>query len=93
MTTLNPNTKKARLLFHSYLWMRRNPRSLYDVYNNCSKAKRDAWKHCVELCEKLGGYALCIVGHNTMAFSAGFETENGVVYITKQNTYLIPKKA
>ena len=93
MTTLNPNTKRAQKLVSSYLCARRNPRSLYEVYNTCSEAKRDAWKHCAELCERLKGTHLCVTGHSSTMFSAGFETETQIVYITKYDDYAIPKNA
>jgi len=93
MTTLNPNTKKARNLLNAYVWAKPAALRLMDAYDRPSRAKSEAWMHCVELCDRMGGYALCIVGHNTTTFSAAFEYENGLVYITKQNTYLIPKNA
>ena len=93
MTTLNPNTKKAQNMIASFIWARPAAMHIMDAYDRPSRAKFKAWMDCVELCERMGGYALCIVGHNSMTFSAAFEYENGIVYITKSKTYLIPKNA
>lgn len=60
----------------------------YDIsqaYGRYSTAKSRAWEYCRELCERLGGYALKVINHNTFTFTAGFESidpETGVVRFT-----------
>lgn len=92
MTVLNPKTKKARSLIASYLYARREPKSLYDAYANPSEAKRDAWRECQALCREFDGRDLCVVGHNSMAFSAAFTCDHGLVYITKSNVHFVPNE-
>lgn len=46
--------------------------SIYDAYQRPSKAKRDAWKHCLDLMMCYNGEGLRVIGHNTSFFSAGF---------------------
>ena len=69
---------------------------LEDVYGRYSAAKARAFEYCERLCDELNGYDLCITGHNSMAFSVGFEfphPETGEVClakITKDYNYFAP---
>lgn len=60
---------------------------LWDVYTTFSRAKRDAWEYCENLCYKYNGHGLKVIGANTMQFTAGFEYEDDgkpmFMYITK----------
>ena len=93
MTTINPNTKKARELVANYRFALVAELDLFGAYARPSEAKREAWQHCKYLCRKMRGTHLCVTGKNCMTFGAGFQTETHIVYITKSNTYLIPKNA
>ena len=58
---------------------------ILDAYTTASAAKHRAWRYCRELCDRMDGYGLKVVNHNTFVFTAGFESvdpETGVVMFT-----------
>ena len=61
---------------------------LWDVYTSYSKAKIEAYNNCTALMERLKGWGLKILSHNTWQFTVGFlftDPETGVIrfaYIT-----------
>lgn len=62
---------------------------LFDVYESCSRNKFRAMEYCKDLCNKMNGYGLKILSHNSHQFTVGFEfphPTNGntcFAYITK----------
>ena len=50
--------------------------SLFDAYDNVSKAKWKAWEHCEAVCKEHDGWDLKVISHNSFQFTAGFEFEN-----------------
>ena len=81
-------TKKIKEIYERYLDS--DTYDLFDAYGRPSERKREAWKECKALCEKMGGTDLRIIGHNSSFFSAGFtHMDNGTekfVYITHCGT-------
>ena len=85
MTNTNFNSMMQRAYSN---YKRSGNYNLRDCYNNASYSKVRAYMYCEELCNKMGGYGLKIIGYNTCTFSVGFEymdNENKLhfVYITK----------
>lgn len=87
------NTKDMKERFNSY--RRSTDSELWEVYGNYSSAKINAMRYCHDLMEELNGWALRIVSHNIMQFTAGFmfeHPETGELYfcyITKSyNRYI-----
>lgn len=57
-------------------YMRSNDYSLFDAYENVSRAKFRAWEHCEVLCKEYEGWDLKIISRNSFQFTAGFEFTN-----------------
>lgn len=57
-------------------YMRSNDYSLFDAYENVSRAKFRAWEHCEALCKEHEGWDLKVISHNSFQFTAGFEFTN-----------------
>ena len=60
-----------------------------DAYTSYSTEKARAWRYCKDLCDRMNGYGLKVIHHNTFIFTAGFESvdpDTGVV----QFTYITP---
>lgn len=74
------NTKQLRSVFNLYQSVRnatitgywKYGRTLDDVYNNYSSAKKRAYWYCEDLMKAHDGDGLIILGHNCMTFSVGF---------------------
>ena len=66
--------KRERNFQDAYL--RSNDYSLFDAYENVSRAKYRAWEHCEALCKEHDGWDLKVISHNSFQFTAGFEFEN-----------------
>ena len=68
-------------------------RTLWDCYNNPSRAKENAWEYCNNLCNAMGGNDLTVVGYNSTLFSAGFTCKHNnrdiFVYITRDQDRFI----
>lgn len=62
---------------------------LWDVYEKCSAAKRNAWEWCLNRCIEENGKGFHIVSHNTFGFTVAWEVENGVRIETKDSSYLV----
>lgn len=83
-----------KISYRRYLYS--DDTKLEDVYGRYSAAKARAFRYCEELCEELNGYCLCITGHNSQAFTVGFEfphPETGEIClakITKDYNYFAP---
>lgn len=61
---------------------------IYSAYTRPSVYKVRAWEYCKELCRKLNGRGLMILGHGAQTFSVGFtftdpEGVNRFAYITR----------
>lgn len=87
MTIIKSTTKKGQTMLHNaenkegiYLWQ---------VYENNSRAKENAWNWCFEQCAKEGGTNFRIISHNTFSFSVAWETAEGTRIETANNSYLI----
>ena len=68
-------------------------RTLYNVYNNPSMAKRRAWVYCEQLCGEYNGHDLRIASYNTYMFTADFNcmiyNKEYIMHITKTKNRLI----
>lgn len=71
---LTTNEKKALANFPR--WQNSCNYDLFDVYGSCSTAKRNAWRHCEDLCREFNGWGLKVVSFNTNMFTAGFVFED-----------------
>lgn len=69
------------------MYKQSNMYNLYDLYNNPSCYKHQAYNYCVNLMQKMNGHDLKILGGNSQTFSVGFLFENDgkecFAYITK----------
>jgi hypothetical protein len=83
-----------KISYRQYLYS--SDTELEDVYGRYSAAKAKAFRYCEELCEELNGRGLCIMAHNTMTFTVGFEfphPETGeacIAKITRDYNYFAP---
>lgn len=77
--------KKYNGVYNSYLKSRMY--ALHQLYKSYSYHKAQAFDYCVDLCNKLNGYNLKIIGGNSMSFSVGFMFKKDNIeyfaYITK----------
>lgn len=87
MTILNLSTKKAQALRASAMFY--EGYALDDVYSSCSYAKQEAYKACLNKCEREGGYSFHIYAHNTFGFSVAWFTDRGVRIETPRKSYLL----
>ena len=95
MTTVKKGTKKAQGMIDNYIWYtRRNGIvDIYTAYKNPSIYKARAWYQIKEMCDRLNGYGLTVLGHNCMKYTAAFKAiENGVeklFYFTADYDYVM----
>ena len=89
------NTKKAQAMianyeqrtsYHGFI-------NIYDAYKNPSVYKTRSWYAIEEMCRRMNGYGLSVLGHNCMKYSAAFKAvEDGVeklFYFTADYDYEI----
>ena len=91
MKTLHPNSKEAIRWRKAY--DRANKRGwfcLEQVYKTYSREKYIAYKRCQDAMVKEHGANFRIVSYNSMQFTAGWTTFEGIRIETKSNSYLIP---
>ena len=71
-----------------------NDVTLDDVYSRVSSAKRQAYKHCMFMMEKMNGSHPRITSYNTFNFTFAFlyekEGKNWLYYMTSTNDYTFP---
>lgn len=88
MKTLSPNSK------HAAYWRRAYDRSkhstLEQVYITYSREKGLAYRYCRRQMDEEHGANFKIVSYNSMQFSAGWTTFEGLRIETRDNSYLIP---
>lgn len=95
MTTIRKGTKKAQGMVNNYNWYvaRYGSRGIYDAYKTPSVYKVRAWNDIRDMCARMGGTGLTVLGHNCMKYSAAFKAvEDGVeklFYFTADNDYVI----
>lgn len=87
MKTINANTKKGQQFIHSFERSRKT--SIYQRHNNPSTAKTRAEYFCMSEMFKEGGNDFRILGYNTMQFTCGWRTAEGLRVETASNSYLI----
>ena len=78
---VNKNTKKAQNMIGNYNWYttRNGFINIYEAYKNPSVYKTRSWYAIEEMCRRMNGYGLSVLGHNCMKYSAAFKAvENGV---------------
>lgn len=63
---------------------------LEQVYKTYSRDKYIAFKRCKDAMVEEGGANFRIVSYNSMQFTAGWTTFEGIRIETKSNSYLIP---
>ena len=56
---------------------------LSDCYNNCSRAKENAYNYCRNFYSQLDGYHFRITGYNCNTFTCGY------LFDTNENQYII----
>lgn len=87
MTIIKAHTARATYL--------RRDASIYqgyylsEVYGRPSKAKRNAWQACYEMCDAENGENFHICSHNSNFFCVAWETAQGIRLETGRNSYLI----
>lgn len=75
MIIVKKRTKKAASMIENYEWhTRRNGLvSLEQVYSNASVYKWRAWHNIEDLCRRMNGYGLSVLGYNCMKYTAAFK--------------------
>lgn len=95
MTKVNKGTKKAQGMVDNYNYYiaRYGVRGIYDAYKTPSVYKVRAWNDIRDMCARMGGTGLTVLGANCMKYSAAFKAvEDGVeklFYFTADNDYVI----
>lgn len=95
MIIVKKNTKKATNMIGNYKWYvaRNGITDIWDAYKSPSVYKARAWCAIEDLCERMGGYGLTVLGHNCMKYSAAFKAvEDGVeklFYFTADYDYCV----
>ena len=94
---VNMGTKKAEELIYDFNRKHYKGTTLYDVYNSCSKDKRDSWEKIRRTCEELDGWNLHITGASCHQYSCMYafkyvDEETGEVFVvlrkeTASSTY------
>ena len=80
------------------VWMYENAtyNTLDEAYQNPSEAKRRAYRDCLAMCDRMGGYDVRITGKSCMFFSIAWRFENNgeewLHYETYANGYEFPIK-
>lgn len=62
--------KKLQQQYQAYL--RSEKYDIYDAYRMPSIAKREAWRRCLDVCDRDGGYDIKIIYNNCHVFSVGY---------------------
>ena len=90
MRTLNKNTQRAENWINSYF--NSHYFSVNQFYKNCSSAKMQAERDCINRMNNLNGHGYKVLGGNCFYFTCGYmdETENTLYIETSDNTYKIP---
>ena len=89
-------TKKELGIIQTYFYYLRRygVRTLSDVYQTCSRKKRESYNRIFWECHDRRGKQLTVCGHNCMMYSCGYIVErNGkktLYYHTARNAYKIP---
>ena len=92
---LKNTTKKAQNMIANYDWYttRNGFIDIYEAYKSPSIYKVRSWEAIKEMCYRMGGHGLSVLGHNCMKYSAAFKAEeNGVeklFYFTADYDYEI----
>ena len=92
---LKNTTKKAQNIIANYDWYttRNGFIDIYEAYKNPSIYKTRSWFAIEEMCARMGGYGLSVLGHNCMKYSAAFKAvEDGkekLFYFTADYDYEI----
>lgn len=88
MITLKPNSKQARAWVRAYDLA--NYSCLEQVYRTYSRKKGLAYRACRKKMQDENGANFKIVSFNSMQFTAGWTTFEGIRIETRDNSYLIP---
>lgn len=96
-TNVKMGTKKAEELIHDFTHYYYKGVTLYDVYDSCSRDKRDSWEKIKRTCDELNGWNLHITGASCHQYSCIYafqriSEETGDVFVvlrkeTSHNTY------
>lgn len=95
MIIVKKTTKKAQNMIANYEWYTKQHGfiSIDKAYVKPSIAKTRAWYSIAEMCERMNGYGLTVLGHNCMKYSAAFKAiENGIeklFYFTADYDYCV----
>ena len=95
MTTVKKGTKKAQGMIDNYKWHinRDGFIDIYKAYTKPSVHKIQAWYEIEDMCKRLNGYGLSVLGHNCMKYSAAFKAvEDGIeklFYFTADYDYCV----
>lgn len=88
-------TKKGQGMVSNYEWYtaRHGCIGIYEAYGKPSVYKVRAWRAIEEMCRRMNGYGLTVLGHSCMKYSAAFKArEEGVeklFYFTADHDYEI----
>lgn len=88
MITLNPNSKRARAWVRAYDLAKYS--CLEQVYRTYSREKGLAYRACFNMMRDECGENFKIVSFNSMQFTTGWTTFEGIRIETRDNSYLIP---
>lgn len=88
MITLKPNSKKARSWVKAYDQAKYT--TLEQVYITYSREKGLAYRECQRMMREEYGGNFKIISYNSMQFTAGWTTFEGLRIETRSNSYLIP---
>ena len=95
MIIVKRTTKKAQNMVENYKWYteRNGLIDIHEAYASPSIYKVRAWYSIKDMCERMGGYGLSVLGHNCMKYSAAFKAvEDGVeklFYFTADYDYCV----
>ena len=95
MSIVKKGTKKAQSMIDNYKWhtSRSGLIDIHEAYNSPSIFKVRAWNSIKDMCERMNGYGLTVLGHNCMKYTAAFKAvENGIeklFYFTADYDYEI----
>lgn len=88
--------REKRAIANYWQWRRSIYTDLNKAYGKCSKAKKEAWEYCQDLCRRKNGEGLKVISRNAHMFTAGFEYpdpdtgELYFMYITKSYDQEVP---
>ena len=81
MTIVKKGTKKAQGMIDNYNWYtsRNGLIDIHEAYGSPSIYKVRAWYSIKDMCERMNGYGLSVLGHNCMKYTAAFKAvESGI---------------